>query len=195
MGEPREPERGVLICGLLVGDEALLPPAQQALAERFGPLARISPVWPFESTEYYADELGHSVRRQFVSFAEPFALDRLAEVKRVTNELEGEFARSAGTGERRPVNLDPGYITLAALVLATTKPRAHRIYLSRGIHAEVTLNYARGGWQSLAWTYPDYADGAYHAFFTQVRSDLKARRSPSRPADSAQHHTPPDSAD
>jgi hypothetical protein len=47
--------------------------------------------------------------------------------------------------EPRPLNLDPGYLTEAKLVLATTKDRNHRLYLDRGIFAEVTLCYQRGG--------------------------------------------------
>ena len=36
----------------------------------------------------------------------------------------------AGHAEPRPLNLDPGYLTPAKLVLASTKDHAHRIYLS-----------------------------------------------------------------
>ena len=42
-----------------------------------------------------------------------------------------EYARAAGHAEPRPLNLDPGYLTLAKLVLASTKDFAHRIYLAR----------------------------------------------------------------
>jgi hypothetical protein len=194
MGVPGEPDKGVLIAGILVGDEALLPEVREALARALGALDRVSEVWPFDTTDYYADELGADVRRQFVSFAAPFALDRLAEVKLTTNALECDFAQRMNRGhDRRPVNLDPGYLTLAALVLATTKPRAHRIYLGRGIHAEVTLNFEGGRWRAWPWTYPDYAADRYHGFITQLRDDLKRRRKGETGPFSAQLHTPPDS--
>lgn len=177
MGDAHEPEKVTLICGLLAGDPALLPAARAGLVEAFGALDATSAVWPFATTEYYAAEMGPAIVRQFVSFADPFAMDRLAEVKLATNALEREIARAQG-GDRpaRPVNLDPGYVTLGSLVLATTKDRAHRIYLGRGIFAEVTLGYEAGGWRAWPWTYPDYAAPTYHPFFTQVREDLKRRR-------------------
>ena len=60
--------------------------------------------------------------------------------------------------------MDPGYLTLAKLVLATTKDHAHRIYQAERIYAEVTLNYRGGGWQKCDWTYPDYQRADYQAF-------------------------------
>jgi hypothetical protein len=71
--------------------------------------------------------------------------------------------------ETRPVNIDPGYITAAKLVLASTKDHAHRIYLGQGIFAEITLMYRHGRWEAHEWTFPDYRRGDYHAFFTQAR--------------------------
>jgi hypothetical protein len=166
-----------LIVGLLAGDESLLAMARTAVERAFGAIEATSDVWPFEMTHYYEDELGPSIVRQFVTLVEPFPLDRLAEAKLTTNELEAwisqEMKRPAGL---RPVNIDPGYITLGSLVLATTKSRAHRIYLGSGIFAEVTLCFESGQWRSWPWTYPDYASPTYHAFFTDVRNRLKQRR-------------------
>ena len=77
--------------------------------------------------------------------------------------------RAAELPVARPLNLDPGYLTEAKLVLASTKDHAHRIYLSQGIYAEVTLSYRRGRWRHHDWTYPDYQRGDYQAFFDQCR--------------------------
>ena len=74
--------------------------------------------------------------------------------------------------DQRVVNLDPGYIGLSKLVLATTKDHAHRIYIQRGIYAEVTLRYIKGAWSPWPWTYPDYAAETYHPFFMRVRERL-----------------------
>jgi hypothetical protein len=67
------------------------------------------------------------------------------------------------------VNADPGYLTGAKLVLASTKDFAHRIYLRRGIFAEITLSFRAGAWQAHPWTFPDYRSGLYHAFLRQAR--------------------------
>jgi hypothetical protein len=177
MGVACEPEQVKLIAGLLVGDEALLDTARKELGALLGEIELVSPTWPFGITHYYEEELGKTILRQFVSFAEPFAMERLAEVKLATNDLEARIAGSLGRAtDRRPVNIDPGYITLGSLVLGTTKSRAHRIYLGQGIFAEVTLGYERGGWRGWPWTYPDYAADTYHPFFSAVRERLKAQR-------------------
>ena len=39
------------------------------------------------------------------------------------------------------------------LVLATGKNYTHRIYLSKGIYADLTLVFHQGSFQTLAWTY------------------------------------------
>ncbi|MCB9849069.1 MAG: DUF4416 family protein [Phycisphaerales bacterium] len=176
MGVPSEPEKAVLIVGLLAGDAADLVAARGELESAYGSVSDASEVWPFAQTHYYEDELGTSASRQFLAFAEPFALDKLVDVKLATNALEIDLARRAGRDdEHRVVNIDPGYMTIGALVLATTKPAAHRIYLARGIYAEVTLRYESRAWRAWPWTYPDYAVGTYHPFFTGIRNGLKRR--------------------
>jgi hypothetical protein len=78
-------------------------------------------------------------------------------------------SRAAELPAARLLNLDPGYLTEAKLVLASTKDHAHRIYLSQGIYAEVTLSYRRGHWRHHDWTYPDYQRSDYQAFFDRCR--------------------------
>jgi len=71
------------------------------------------------------------------------------------------------------VNLDPGYLTLSKLVLATTKDYSHRLYIGGGMYAEVTLHFENGDWRAWPWTYPDFAAGTYHSFFRQVRESYR----------------------
>jgi len=89
--------------------------------------------------------------------------------------VEGPQDGLPGAAVTRPLNLDPGYLTEAKLVLASTKDHAHRIYLGRGIYAEVTLHYQNGRWQSHDWTYPDFQRPDYHLFFSQCRDFFRRR--------------------
>ena len=73
----------------------------------------------------------------------------------------------------RPLNLDPGYLTPAKLVLASTKDFAHRIYLSQGIFAEITLQYQHQRWKHHEYTFPDYRRADYQRFFSACRELLK----------------------
>ncbi|MCK4785250.1 MAG: DUF4416 family protein, partial [Desulfobacteraceae bacterium] len=66
-------------------------------------------------------------------------------------------------------NIDPGCISPERLILATGKNYVHRIYLSKGIYADLTLIFKKGSFSPLKWTYPDYADPEVIGFFNGVR--------------------------
>jgi hypothetical protein len=155
-------------------DEALAWGLRQGEAA-FSAAAAVSDAFRFTETNYYVAEMGSDLKKQFWVFAEPIDPGRLAAIKRQTNEWEAEYAGLKTHREPRPLNLDPGYLTLAKLVLASTKDHAHRIYLGEGIYAEVTLSFRRGGWQPFDWTYPDYRRQDYQDFFTRCRELLRPR--------------------
>jgi len=183
MGAIRPPRRVNFICGILTGDEDLAARAIQLLKRQIGPIDEVSETWPFDATDYYEPEMGEALKRQFVAFAHLGDPVELPHLKVLTNDLETRIARDLALPELpRPVNLDPGYLTLSKLVLATTKDYSHRVYLRDGIYAESTLHYHDGRWQAWPWTYPDYADGRYHGFFTRVREHLKSKLSEDGPS-------------
>jgi len=99
----------------------------------------------------------------------------LPQYKLQSNQWEEEYAGSGDWGSERPLNIDPGYVSEAKLVLATTKDRDHRLYLGQGIFGEVTLFYRQGEWQSRPWTYPDYQQPEYHSFLDTCRQELRER--------------------
>jgi hypothetical protein len=148
-------------------------------------MAQTSEQFDFNQTDYYEPTMGRGLKKVFWAFERPFDPAELADVKLLTNRWEEDFAQAAQRNELfvddtattitdvRPLNLDPGYITPAKLVLASTKDFAHRIYLRDGIFAEVTLFYRHGRWEHHEWTFPDYRRGDYHEFFTRVREHLR----------------------
>lgn len=149
--------------------------ARQRAESVWGPIVIESPHFDFKFTSYYDRSMGLDLRKVlwlFDSWRDP---SELAEWKRTTNAWEEEHLASVELPESRPLNLDPGYLTEAKLVLATTKDRDHRIYLSKGIFAEVTLAYRNGQWTKNPWTYPDYQSEGYLKFFTQCRQHLRDR--------------------
>ncbi len=135
------------------------------LEEILGGLDYESVPIPFSLTSYYDQELGTPITRRILSFERPLPLDGLAEVKLATNSLEQEWARDG----RRLFNLDPGYLTRERLVLATGKNFTHRVYLSQGIWADLTLIFQRGDWVELPWTFPDYATPEIKTHLTHLR--------------------------
>lgn len=178
MGEIKEPQPVNLIIGMLTSIEELFCFAEAALEKEFGTIDLKSDIIPFYFTDYYQAEMGTNLRRRFFSFEKLIMPDSLDVIKLLTNRLEEDVATpplsppsqwGGWRGGRRPINLDPGYISNAKLVLASTKDFSHRIYLGKGVYAEVTLKYTDGHYEPLPWTYPDYKTQQYQQFFLKVR--------------------------
>lgn len=165
MSRPRRATPVNLFMSLIGSDPETINAALLLLMERFGEADYISPCREFAYTDYYEQEMGAGLRRRFVSFAGHVAPDALPEVKLWTNDLEGRFS----AGESRRVNIDPGYIAEAHLVLATGKGYTHRPYLRDGIYADLTLMFSAGSFRPLPWTYPDYAAPETMAMLHAVR--------------------------
>jgi hypothetical protein len=170
MADPRLPDPVVLIIAGFSRHVAALEWARRKLEQVFGPVALVSPLFDFNQTRYYEPTMGPELRKQFLVFDRLVAADCLAVVKRLTNDLEAELAGMRTYPEARPLNLDPGILTLGKFLLATTKDQAHRIYLRDGIYAEVTLRFQDGKYEPWPWTYADYREPALLAFLKEART-------------------------
>lgn len=157
-----------LFCGIIYADEDIKIQAFERLAERFGEIDIKSEEIPFDFTAYYNPEMGEGLQRCWISFDRLIPADKLSEFKIFTNEVEDLFAVS---GKRR-INIDPGYLNPANIILASTKDFSHRIYLSGGIYGEVTLIYKKEDFTKLPWSYPDYSSPAAKDFLLKARSKL-----------------------
>ena len=160
-----------LIIGLLYPTDSpeILAWAASRLSSTFGDVERTSSPYPFGWTDYYKD-ISPDLTRRFLSFRglrHPFGL---VVWKRLAISIEAE---SAQDDRGRRVNIDPGYIDGARVVLASTKDHAHRIYLWDDIFAEATLCHGKSGWVSFSYTFPDFASGDYFEFLDLARSDWK----------------------
>jgi hypothetical protein len=157
---------GKLIAALMSSDAALLAQLEAQLSQTFSPLELVSTPYAFDAySAYYQSEMGVNLSKKFLCFTQMIAIDTLPEIKHLTNALEQE---SACDGKRR-INIDPGYVTHAQMVLATTKPFSHRIYLGSGIFAELTYLCKGKRFYPLEWTYPDYRAPFAVDFFLNVR--------------------------
>jgi len=174
MGIIRPVEQVKLFTAILFGNEGVLNTAREKLSSALGPVDMSSPVWTWSHSNYYEKEMGADLKRIFLFFERPVTPDLLADIKNMTNEIEGSFRRDQEQCKElklpeRPINIDPGYMTLAKVVLASTKNYAHRIYIGRGIYAEVALYYQDKTFQPLPHTYPDYTGHEYIALFNTAR--------------------------
>ena len=183
MGALRPPAPVQPIVGVLAASPALLDQARAALAAVVAPPALASAARQWVQSDYYRDEMGAHLWRQYLALDALMAPDDLADLKRLTNELEMRWRGAVG----RAVNLDPGYLDLLRVVLASTKDAAHRVAIASGLYAEATLHFVHGRFQPWPYTYPDYAGDDALDFFTAARAqwrnarELKARTWNGRP--------------
>jgi hypothetical protein len=160
--------KALLFCGMMYHDKSVFKEAVKLLEDRFGEIESASKPYEFTFTDYYEKEMGRELKKRFIVFKKPIDRGLLADIKILTNGLEKEFLVDG----KRQINLDPGYVTRANVVLATTKEFPHRVYLADGIFGEVTLQFARDGCKHLEWTYPDFRTDECCNFFSEVRSRL-----------------------
>jgi hypothetical protein len=176
MGIVRPVERAVLVAGILYAEPEAADRALSMLEDRFGPLALKSDTFAFTMTDYYTQEMGSALTKYFCCFQQPVDPGILPAVKHASNDIESEFAEHLETGFHRRVNIDPGYVTTAKLVLASTKDYSHRIYIGNSIYGEVTLRCTGGLLRPIDTTYPDYATNLALDFFNEVRTYVKRNR-------------------
>ena len=169
MGTVKEPQSVVLFASIIFQGDEHLRKTLDDLTSAVGVIAEQTPVEKFTQTTYYAKEMGKDLLRTFVLFEPLVKRGTLSEIKLKTNAIEESFARDG----KRAVNIDPGYIALEHVILATTKGYAHRVYLDNGIHADLTLMYRNGSYRPLEWTYPDYAEAQTISLFHRWREQLK----------------------
>jgi len=165
VGEAREHKPVKLVIGMFTNRIELFPEALKGLEKRFGPVDYESPLLPFNKTDYYEEEFGKNLKRKFYSFKKLIKAEDLPRIKIFTNNLEKKFSE----GGKRSINLDPGYLAPAKLVLATTKDYQHRIYYGKGIYGEATLRYKKKSFIPWEWTYPDYRTKEYIKIFNHIR--------------------------
>jgi hypothetical protein len=174
MGLIKVPRPVKLFAGVLYSSPSLLLDVEKQLADLVGPVDLRSEPCPFDSTDYYDDDMGRPLFRVFLSFAELVPPEKISSIKIRTNELEAEMA-ARQSAVKRPVNIDPGYLEESKIVLASTKNFSHRILIADGIYAEVTMQYEGKEWRTLPWTFPDFRSGRYSAFFTAVRDRYRSQ--------------------
>jgi hypothetical protein len=166
MSHPQPPKPAKLVIGLFTQQKELMTAVASDLMESFGSIDLISPLFPFDFTTYYEKEMGSALFRRIFVFKSLIEQDDLADIKLKTNEIETKFSADG----KRQANIDPGFLLMERLVLATGKNFAHRIYIGKCIYADLTLIYQKNAYQPLPWTYPDYAHDDIRHFLVLVRN-------------------------
>ena len=170
--KPIEPDRVKFFIGILLSDKKLLKKATCFIEEKFGEIDYTSPDFNFNVSDYYKDEMGSPILRKFVSFANLINPGELAKIKIKTNEIENLLS----VNNKRKINLDPGYMDLNKVVLASAKYNGQKIYLDHGIYADPTLWYEKGSFHTYPYSFPDFKTGEYLEAFVKIRALYKTGR-------------------
>ncbi len=165
----RKYDKVKLIIGLLFIKEYNIKEIYPKLEKLFGEIDYKSDIFEFNYTKYYKEEMGWPQYRQYISFKKLINPTKLGKIKHKTNKLELKITNT----KKRIINIDPGYISLSKLVLASAKNYSHRIPISNNIYGEITLIYANKKFNNLPWTYPDYGDDKNKKDFDTIRNIYK----------------------
>jgi hypothetical protein len=166
MSRPRQAEAVKLVMSVISAEDEAFRDAMQILAAHFGRPDFISVRMRFDYTNYYEKEMGKFLIRRMVSFDEHVLPESLPDIKLLTNRVEDQYSSEG----QRKMNIDPGYMSAAHLILATGKGYAHRPYLRDGIYADLALIFTDGAFRALPWTYPDYAGQEVMTLLYKIRS-------------------------
>ncbi len=167
--KPIEPIPVKLFCGILYREKSILQKAVKLLTDRFGNVDYNSSSFLFDVTDYYVQEMGEMIFRIFYSFENLINPAQLVQIKLECKEIEDKYAIAG----KRKVNLDPGYMDYDKIVLASFKYNAQKVYLNKGIYADVTMYYRKGRFIPSEWCFPDFKNGIYEKDFLKIRALYK----------------------
>jgi len=159
------PKKVKFICGFIYNNEEIFKKTKVIMKKKFGEIDYESKKIKFDFTDYYKKEMGSNLWRSFASFKKLKNIEEFVKIKLYCIKLEKKFSQN----NKRCINIDPGYLNEAKLVLLSTKDFYHRIYLEKGIFCEVTFYYTNKNFQDLPWTYPDYRTPSYKSIFLEIR--------------------------
>lgn len=168
MGQPGTPDQALLFVAVAFQQQVSLHRIEHKVLAAFGQVQQRSAPFAFAQSRYYEAEMGPALQKVFVVYRDLYDIDKAVATKLQAIELEQRYA----VAQKRTINIDPGYLTLAKLVLTTTKNFDHRVYLGGGIFADVQLRYRHGEFVASPWTYPDYREPATHTFLLNARTYL-----------------------
>src|SRR3989344_3330504 len=139
MAQPKPVPRVKLIIGVMYKESENCNTAIALLKERFGEIDD-EVEYDFNFTEYYTPEMGSQLKKKLLMFKTEIDREWLAQIKLDTNAIEDE-----GKSEKnnRRINLDPGYLTLHNVVLASAKEMPHKVFIGKGMFGDVVLEYKK----------------------------------------------------
>lgn len=182
MARVQKPPAGKAIVSIIYSSMDALADAVKVIEKKLGRVAFETIEIPCSKPEIYREEMGDTLLRRFYSFERETPREALVELKHVCHKIEPLFADNVDDFCFRTVNIDPGIVTPASVIMASHKEYNHSVYLRDGVFAELTLVHARGRFVRLPWTDMDFCHEEAIGFFDRVRSSFEIRKHQEEPA-------------
>lgn len=157
MAETKLPQPVKFFIAALFSKSEVLSDALVIVKGLWGDLDFQSNDYPFDVTDYYVSEMGEGIYRRIFTLEKLYSPTLLVEMKLKCNSIENDLAYEL----KRSVNLDAGYLDHNKIVLASAKEAGQKVYLDKGIYADLAGRYKAGKYQSFEWSFPDFKDGRY----------------------------------
>lgn len=151
---------------VLFKDRADLERARELIIGRWGELDFEGTDHLFDVTDYYEQEMGAPLFRRLLAIEKLYEPTLVVDMKLACNEIEDRLA----AGGRRMVNCDAGYLDHNKVLLASAKEAGQKIYIDRGIYADLAGRYKSGKYRPFEWSFPDFKDGRYDAELCAIRA-------------------------
>lgn len=166
MASPQPPVPVKIFVAVLYKEQTALEPARRLFTEHWGPIDFEGSDRLFNTTDYYEPEMGSPLYRKIVSFERLALPTVLVDMKLSCNAIEDRLRAGGG----RTVNCDCGYLDHNKVVLASAKEAGQKIYIDKGIYADLSGRYKDGKYRPFEWSFPDFKDGRYDADLAIIRS-------------------------
>ncbi|MBN1577736.1 MAG: DUF4416 family protein [Chitinispirillaceae bacterium] len=165
MAQPEQPLPVKYLIAVLYRDGDFLVRVKKDLVARWGRIDFEGDDHPFDVTDYYEPEMGTPLQRRLLAFETLYLPTLIVEMKLQCNDLETALAYDG----KRMVNLDAGYLDYNKYLLASAKEAGQKIYLDRGIYADLSGRYKAGKYRPFEWSFPDFRDGRYDKELLEIR--------------------------
>jgi hypothetical protein len=156
---------------VLYRDPSFLDTARQEFVRRWGGIDFEGRDHVFDVTDYYVPEMGGPLYRRLLSFENLAGPGLLVDMKLACNGIETLLC----IDNKRTVNCDAGYLDHNKVVLASAKEAGQKIYLDKGIYADLAGRYRDGKYRPFEWSFPDFKDGRYDDELLAIRAIYLSR--------------------
>tara|TARA_B100000315_G_C14471873_1_gene538748 strand:+ start:573 stop:1055 length:483 start_codon:yes stop_codon:yes gene_type:complete len=130
----------------------------------FGAILSKSPEYDFNFTDHYENEFGSELKKTIIIFNNNIQKNNLIKIKNTITEIE----KNNSVGNKRKINVDPGYVNDKEVVLASFKKKRFKDDLGDGVYAHKVLEFKDGEVKDFFHTFADFKSKLVKEFFLGI---------------------------